>query len=299
MNAPQEKTTPAANLCGIINLHKPSGMTSRDAVNRIGWAAGKIKVGHAGTLDPIASGVLVMCVGTATRLIEHVQRMPKAYRGTFILGQSSESDDIESELIPLADAPQPTREEIEQATKPFLGEIEQRPPAFSAVKIKGKRAYELARRGKAVDMPLRKVRIDAFDVVEYEYPKLVLDIRCGSGTYVRSLGRDLAQSLGTAAVMSDLVRTEIGGFNLENATPLKDISSETWTDHLLSPLTAVADLPQVTLNDREIEEIRHGRLIECDSSAEELVAIDESGELAALMIPRKSDKYGPKCNFVR
>ena len=301
---PAEAMLPTIDACGILNIDKPSGMTSRDVVNRVVRAGGKIKAGHAGTLDPLASGVLVLCVGTATRLIEYVQRMPKAYHGTFLLGQSSASDDVESELVPLADPPQPTREEIEKAMPQFRGHIEQRPPAFSAIKIKGQRAYKLARRGEEVDIPPRPVRVDAFEIVEYEYPNLVVDIRCGSGTYVRSLGRDLAKAVGSAAVMSALVRTEIGSFSVENASKLDDIRPETFSDHLMSPLLALEGLPQTVLDPREIEEVRHGRLVDCDSSAEELVAVDGSGQLVAIMVARSAAKYGPgkfgpKVNFVR
>ncbi len=323
--------TSVNELCGLISVNKPAGMSSRDVVNRVeraarGWAkqlaeaeqaaelatehpglqrSKKIKVGHAGTLDPIASGVLVLCIGTATRLIEYVQRMPKAYRGTFLLGQSSESDDVESELVPLANAPELTLEELEQAAAKFVGNVEQRPPAFSAVKIEGQRAYKLARRGKQVDMPLRTVRIDSLEIVEYEYPRLVFDTRCGSGTYIRSLGRDLAESLGSAAVMSELVRTGIGPFQVEEASELDAIWPETLAEHLQPPLLALAGLPQVTLDAAEVEEIKNGRRVEIDESQisananQEIVAVDAGGRLAAILVPRESGLFGPKCNFLR
>jgi len=291
--------TPSLPTCGLLNIDKPSGMSSRAVVNRMERAAGKIKVGHAGTLDPLASGVLVLCVGPATRLIDYVQRMPKAYRATFLLGQSSPSDDVESECVSIVAAPRPTREEIEQATKPFLGDIEQRPPAFSAIKIKGQRAYKLARRGDEVEMPLRRVRIDAFDVVEYEYPKLVVDIACGSGTYVRSLGRDLAVSLGSGAVMSELVRTAIGSFTVEAASNLEEVWPESFPKHLLPPLQALESLPQLRLDDLQIEEVRHGRLVDCNLAVDEVAAVDSEGRLIAIMIPRDTGKFGPKHNFIR
>ncbi|REJ70560.1 MAG: tRNA pseudouridine(55) synthase TruB [Planctomycetota bacterium] len=300
---------PSTEICGLLNVDKPRGVSSRVVVDRVEQAAGntkagKVKVGHAGTLDPIASGVLVICLGTATRLIEYVQQMPKAYRATFLLGQSSPSCDIETEITKLVDAPRPTRAEIERAAANFHGEIEQRPPAFSAVKIGGQRAYKRARRGEDVEMPLRTVRIDTIDVVTYDAPRLVLDIRCGSGTYIRSLGRDLAESLGTAAVMSELVRTGIGDFTLREATRLDDLNPDTLEDYLLPPLRAVADLPRVRLDRGEIEEIRHGRTIARSdeiavAESGQLAAVDEQDRLVALLVPRAANKLGPKCNFVR
>ena len=177
---------------GILNINKPSGITSRDAVNQIVRLVGKkIKVGHAGTLDPLASGVLVVCLGPATRLIDKVQAMPKRYRGAFLLGRTSDTEDIEGIVTELADAPAPARAAIEQAAAQMVGVIQQRPPAYSAVKIAGRREYKRARRGEQPEMAPRPITIHALEVVEYDYPRLVLDIRCGSGTYVRSLGRDL------------------------------------------------------------------------------------------------------------
>ena len=190
--------------CGLLNLNKPAGMTSRDVVNIVQRLSRPAKAGHAGTLDPLADGVLVVCVGSATRLIEYVQRMPKRYVGTFLLGRQSPTEDIEGEVTELPDAPVPTREQIEAAARRFVGRIEQRPPAFSALKIRGRPAYKLARQGKPVELAPRPVEIYRIEVKKYRYPELVLEIDCGGGTYVRSLGRDLAESLGTAAVMSAL-----------------------------------------------------------------------------------------------
>src|SRR5262245_51397499 len=167
-------------------------MTSRDVVNRVQRLVRPAKAGHAGTLDPLAEGVLVVCIGPATRLIEYVQQMPKEYRATFLLGQRSASDDLESDVEVIADARALAREEIEAALPRFMGRVEQRPPAFSAVKVEGRRAYQLARLGNAVDLALRNVEMYQLDVERYEYPELVLSMRCSSGTYVRSVGRDLA-----------------------------------------------------------------------------------------------------------
>ena len=162
-----------------------------------------VKVGHAGTLDPLADGVLIVTVGPATRLTQYVQRMQKAYRATFLLGKTSDTEDVLGNVAEITQAVIPTRSDIEAAIPRFIGDILQRPPAYSALKVKGKRAYQRARDGEQFLLEPRPIRIDQIVIVSYRYPELTLDIRCGSGTYVRSLGRDLAESIGTAAVMSD------------------------------------------------------------------------------------------------
>ena len=173
---------------GVININKPQGWSSRATLARVERLLRPVKVGHAGTLDPLAEGVLVACLGPATRLIEHVQRMPKEYRATFLVGRRSPSDDVDSEVELLVDPPTPTRAEIESLLPRFTGVIEQRPPAFSAVKIDGQRAYKLARRGREVETSLRKVEVYEILLERYDYPEVELSIRCSSGTYVRSIG---------------------------------------------------------------------------------------------------------------
>lgn len=277
---------PSTLHCGLLNLNKPAGMTSRHAVDMVQRLTRPAKAGHAGTLDPLATGVLVICIGHATRLIEYVQRMPKQYLGTFLLGRQSPTEDIEGEVTELPDPPIPTLREIETATRSFIGQIEQRPPAFSALKIQGRPSYKLARQGKAVELAARPVRIDRIEVKRYEYPELVLEIDCGSGTYVRSLGRDLAQSLGTAAVMSALVRTRIGNFRLEDALDPRELHADHWLPWLRSPLAAVDYLPQIQLPDAAATRIRNGLSVDLDAVPTlELVAIDSTGELIGILTP--------------
>ena len=287
----------------LINLNKPKGMTSRDAVNRVQWLVRRLegkngqlapkrsssKVGHAGTLDPIATGVLVICLGQATRLIEHVQRMPKQYRGTFLLGRTSASDDVELEAELLADPPIPSLDQIEAALPALVGEIQQAPSAYSAIKINGQKAYDLARAGKAVEMKPRPVTIHSLQVARYDYPELVLDIRCGSGTYIRSLGRDLAASLGTAAVMSELRRTAIGGFTLAGAVAPADLTETSFAEHLLPATHAVAALPRIDLTAAEVEALRHGRPVEArgDLPTGELALFGPNNGLFALGKPKR------------
>ncbi len=283
---------------GLLNINKPTGWTSRDVVNRVQRLVRPAKAGHAGTLDPLATGVLVVCVGPATRLIEYLQRMPKQYLGTFQLGLTSPSDDTELDVTPVANAVVPTLAEIEAKLPHFVGHIEQRPPAYSAIKVQGKRAYDLARKGNEVKLAARPAIIYSIHVVRYEYPQLVLDISCGSGTYVRSLGRDLAASLGTGAVMSGLERTAIGAFSIHDACTPEQILEAGVETHLQPAVTAVADLPQLELSAAEVEAIRHGRNIARESQgAREMAAVDAAGQLVALLAERGPNTVGPRMVF--
>ena len=287
---------------GILNLNKPSGITSRDAVDRVVRLVGKkVKVGHAGTLDPLANGVLVVCLGPATRLIDKVQEMPKRYRGTFLLGRTSDTEDIEGIVSELPESPIPLRSAIEEAAASMIGTIQQRPPAFSALKVAGRRAYKLARRGEQPELKPRPVTIHTLEVIDYEYPRLTLDIRCGSGTYVRSLGRDLAERLGSGAVMSELTRTEIGDFHLTKACELDDLTAASLPGLMQSPLGAVPDWPVVELTADMIQQISNGRNLPLSppwEEANELAAVDGQGTLVALLVRRGEDLFGPERVFV-
>lgn len=287
---------------GILNLNKPSGITSRDAVDRVVRLVGKkVKVGHAGTLDPLANGVLVVCLGPATRLIDKVQEMPKRYRGTFLLGRTSDTEDIEGIVSELPESPIPLRSAIEEAAASMIGTIQQRPPAFSALKVAGRRAYKLARRGEQPELKPRPVTIHTLEVIDYEYPRLTLDIRCGSGTYVRSLGRDLAERLGSGAVMSELTRTEIGDFHLTKACELDDLTAASLPGLMQSPLGAVPDWPVVELTADMIQQISNGRNLPLSppwEEANELAAVDDQGTLVALLVRRGEDLFGPERVFV-
>jgi tRNA pseudouridine55 synthase len=271
-------------------------MTSRHVVDMVERLARPAKAGHAGTLDPLAAGVLVVCVGGATRLIEYVQRMPKRYTATFLLGRQSPTEDVEGEVVELPDAPVPAPEQIEVAARGFVGRIDQRPPVFSALKIRGRPAYKLARQGRSVSLPPRPVDIYRIDVKSYRYPELVLEIECGGGTYVRSLGRDLAESLGTAAVMSALVRTAIGRFVVREAIDPRELTRDTWLTFLRPPLQAVELLRGVQLSAEEATRIRHGLTIVlkgedqplaassvANELPEELAAVDPAGQLVGIL----------------
>ena len=284
---------------GLLNLNKPGGRSSRVAVDHVARLVRPDKAGHAGTLDPLASGVLVVGVGQATRLIEYVQRMPKSYTGTFLLGRHSPTEDVEGEVTIEPEARRPTATEIARAAAGLTGEILQRPPAFSALKVAGRRAYDLARAGKPFELAPRPVTVYKIEIVDYAYPQLVLHIECGSGTYVRSLGRDLAAAAGTWAVMSALVRTAIGGFRLAEACDVAELTRENIDQKLLPALRAVESLPRVSLDETQLRRIGNGLSIELPDYAShvELAAVPSSGPLAAILQRRVDGSFGPRHNF--
>ena len=290
---------------GIVNLYKPPGWSSRDALNRVERLVRPAKAGHAGTLDPLAEGVLVVCIGPATRLIEYVQQMPKEYRATFLLGRRSASDDVESEVQEIREARIPSQSEIEAAVPKFVGAISQRPPTFSAIKVEGKRAYKLARRGDAVELEPREVEIYQLEIERYQYPELVLKMACSSGTYVRSLGRDLAAALGTAAVMSALARTAVGDFEVEAAVDPRGLDLDRLRENLLSPLRAVAHLPRAALTSEQLFEVRRGGLLRVDAnglgplSAKPQAAVDGAGNLIAILREARPGLLKPSPNFLQ
>ncbi len=202
---------------GIINLHKPTGITSAKAVYRVRSITGQRKSGHAGTLDPGASGVLVICLGKATKLVELIMDQPKVYRATARLDVTSESFDADRPLLPVDVADIPTPEAVTEACRSFEGTIEQVPPQISAVKVGGVPAYKRARRSQPVPLTARPVRIYRLNVHAYTWPQIDFELACGRGTYVRALIRDLGQKLGTGGCLTSLVRRRVGPFTAEDA----------------------------------------------------------------------------------
>lgn len=285
---------------GILNINKPLDVTSRDVVNHVQRLVRPDRVGHAGTLDPLATGVLVVCVGAATRLIEYIQARPKRYVASFLLGRHSETDDLEGPVCELPDAPVPTRAECEAALPRFCGRILQRPPAYSALKVRGRRAYALARRGEAVTLAARPVVVHHVELLEYAYPQLTLAVECGAGTYIRALGRDLAAALGTAAVMSALERTAVGGFVLAEACQVDQLDQRSLPDHLLPALCAVDHLPRVVVDAAQIARLRAGNRVAGDAPGGDLVAaaVDQAGQLVALVRSPQPGQWQPDRNFL-
>lgn len=266
---------------GILNLRKPSGPTSRDCVNSIQRLVRPEKVGHAGTLDPLASGVLLILVGQAVRLTDAVHTLPKQYIGTFQLGVTSESTDCETTVTAIDSAPQLDRNAIEGQLPSFLGTIAQSPPKYSAVWIDGTRAHELARSGKEFEMPSRQVLIDSLEVTSFEYPYFELKMTCGTGTYVRSLGRDIARKLGSDAVMTKLVRTAIGPFRLEDSCEPESLASRENIEASLAPARKGVDhWPQAFPSDESILHLEQGKQV---NESELNMSLEVASDFAAVM----------------
>ncbi len=224
------------DLNGLLVVDKPLGWTSADVCRRIRRVTRGAKVGHAGTLDPLATGVLVVCLGRATKSIAALMATEKRYRAEIDLSAFSTTDDAEGDRTPIDVACPPSRERIVDVIGGgFVGEIEQRPPAYSAVKIDGERAYRLARSGQSVVPSAKRVVVHAIDLVGYAWPRLVLDIRCGKGTYVRSIARDLGTAIGTGGMLSCLVRTAVGPYRLNDARSPDELPDEITPESLLPP----------------------------------------------------------------
>ena len=290
-----------SSLNGLLNINKPSGRTSRDAINVIQKLVRPTKVGHTGTLDPLANGVLVVTLGKATRLTEYVQQMAKTYRATFHFGLKSDTEDIEGN-VETVDGPTIERSAVEAVLPSFTGVIQQRPPAFSALKVNGKRAYDLARAGEDVQLAERPIKIHRIEIVNFDFPRLVLDIECGSGTYIRSLGRDIAESLGTNAVMESLTRTAVGRFEISDAIDVESVSRENIHDSLIDMVSALDGLERLRLTEIERERISNGQIIQqndlyMDEAVHEVAALAPNGKLAAILVKRKGG-FGPKRNFM-
>ncbi len=281
---------------GLLVVDKPGGLTSRAVVDRaLRWFPRGTRIGHTGTLDPLATGVLVLCVGVATRLTEYVQRMDKVYRADLLLGARSTTDDADGVIEPVVGVQPPDRTKIAQQVHAFIGEIEQVPPAFSAAKVTGRRAYDLARQGQEIALEPRCVRIDAIDLLAYEYPRLELEVRCGKGTYIRALARDLGERLGCGALVATLRRLRIGRFEAKDAIDL-EADAATARSWLLPVAAAVAELPRITLNADQVRRLRQGqnipyRKVSLLSAADSEVGVfDEADGLIAVAWVNRTDQ---------
>ena len=210
----------------VLLINKPLGWTSFDVVNKIRYVLRnytgnkKIKVGHAGTLDPLATGLLIICTGKFTKRIDEYQGMPKSYRATIKLGAETPSYDAETQPSQTYDISHLNIEDVTAAMQNFVGELDQFPPIYSAIKQDGKKLYELARKGEEVELRSRKVSVTKFELVENKWPEIVADIDCSKGTYIRSLAHDLGKALNAGGYLTGLVRTSIGEFNLREAQEL-------------------------------------------------------------------------------
>jgi len=242
---------------GFLLIDKPAGLTSHDAVDRVRMALGVRKVGHAGTLDPAATGLLLIAVGRATRLLRFAGDLPKEYEGSGLLGVQTDTLDATGAVVggDAAAAATVTEESLRAAMAALVGDIEQVPPAYSAVKVDGERLYRSARRGETVAAPPRSVRVDAFDLVSFERPSFAFHVVCSGGTYVRSLVADAGTSLACGAHLTRLRRTAIGPFRVENARAPEDPGTP------IDPGEALVHLPRVEVTGEEAVAVSHGRIL--------------------------------------
>ncbi len=271
---------------GFLSIDKPAGMTSHDVVAKVRRLAKQKRVGHAGTLDPAATGVLVVALGQATRLIEYVQDgTDKRYDATVRLGITTTTDDAEGETVSEQPVPALGVDTIEAALVGFRGPIQQVPPMYSALHHDGKRLYELARQGITLDLPARPVTIHELHLVHWQAPDLVLDVRCSKGTYIRSLARDIGAALGCGAHLAALRRTAVGSFALADAVPLAALLDGACPleTALLPPAHAVAGWQRITLDDAGIRRIRNGLPVSAELDADEAQVCDTDGTLVALV----------------
>jgi len=290
---------------GVLVLDKPVGLTSHDVVQIIRRGTGIRRAGHTGTLDPRASGVLVVLIGPAVRLSEFVSASDKRYQATIRLGASSDTYDAEGVVTsaPTTSFEDITEEHFNEILQQFVGEIEQVPPPFSAVKVKGRRAYDMAREGEEVELLPRIINVYSLEILEWAPPEVVIDVYCSSGTYVRSLANDLGKSLGTGAYLVGLRRTKSGRFTLRDAVPLRRLQEAfdagNWYRFLIPAAEALADWPMIELDADEVELVRHGhRLPALPSQKGWARGVSQQGDLVALMqVDEEAGEWQPKKVF--
>jgi tRNA pseudouridine55 synthase len=277
-------------ISGILVVDKPIGLTSHDVVQIIRTGTGIRRAGHTGTLDPRASGVLVVLIGPAVRLSEYVSDTDKRYQAIIRLGSSTDTYDSEGKFTQQSTDPvNVTEEQFETALQGFIGEIEQTPPAYSAIKVKGRRAYDMARKGEEVELEPRKIQVFHLEVLEWAPPEVVIDAHCSSGTYVRSLANDLGNTLGCGAYLVGLRRTKSGRFSLREATPLRKLqeafTAGNWYQYLIPAAEALGDWEALELNPDQVDEVRHGHRLPAAPGARPgmVRGVSMAGELVALL----------------
>jgi len=275
-------------VAGVLHVDKPVGLTSHDVVNKVRRLSGIRRVGHSGTLDPLATGLLTLCLGQATRLVEYLVGLDKVYLVTIRLGQETNTYDGEGQIT--AEKPvEVTRQQLDKALEQFRGQIEQVPPMFSAVKVDGQPLYRRARQGVDIERPARQVTVYDIEQLSWRMPMLALRISCSSGTYIRSIAHDLGQVLGCGAHVASLRRTAIGEISIEEATPLDQLQPESWHQHLRPPDSAVYHLPLLELPDEDVQKISHGQRISIEGDSQPtgdspVRAYDQEGHFIGILI---------------
>jgi len=289
-------------ISGVLVIDKPVGMTSHDVVQVVRKGTNIRRAGHTGTLDPRASGVLIVLVGPAVRLSEYVSASDKRYQAVITLGKKTDTFDEDGKQLASAEE-NVTEEQFEKELKTFIGDIEQVPPPYSAVKVQGRKAYEMAREGEEVDLAPRIISVYSLELLEWAPPEVVIDIFCSSGTYVRSLANDLGERLGCGATLTGLRRTKSGRFTLRDAVPLRKLNEAftdgTWYQYLIPAAEALSDWPALELSNEEMETVRHGNRIPAIPTPEKKArGISQQGELVALLeLDEATNEWQPKKVF--
>jgi tRNA pseudouridine55 synthase len=295
---------PDNELDGILNFNKPEGMTSHDVVARVRRISGQKKVGHAGTLDPMASGVLLLCLGQATRVAEYLMAGDKLYDARIRLGIATDTYDAEGRISAQADVTV-TRAQVERELSTFVGKLAQTPPMYSALKHEGTALYRLARQGQTVARAPRPVEIYALELLEWASPELRVQVRCSKGTYIRSLAHDLGQRLQCGAHLAGLVRLASGPFRIEQAitqTEMEEAFAAGGGAQLLEPLDAALQaFPAVTVDSATATALAHGQRVELPAGVDAPLsrAYSADGHLLALLRHDQQRLWQPHKVFVR
>ncbi|KQN78153.1 tRNA pseudouridine(55) synthase TruB [Devosia sp. Leaf64] len=260
----EQKKSKKRPISGWVVLNKPYDFTSTQAVGKVRWLFSAMKAGHAGTLDPLATGILPIALGEATKAVPQVQDGTKVYRFSILWGSATTTDDREGEVVATSDV-RPERAALEALLPNFIGTIMQRPPIYSALKIDGERAYDLARAGETVELAPRPIEIDALELISHGPEESVLEVTCGKGTYVRAIARDLAEALGTRGHVGSLHRAAVGPFSDEDAVTIEELEAleaGDARDALLAPVSAgLADLPEIRLDAGQAGAVGNGNAI--------------------------------------
>lgn len=256
---------------GFLNFNKSFGLTSHDCVAKVRKLLKQKRVGHGGTLDPAATGVLPIAIGKATRLLQYLSHQ-KSYRARIRFGLTTATDDLEGDVLTQQPVPQLTLAEIEGLLPNFEGKIDQIPPSYSAIQVGGKRLYELARAGQSVEAPLRSVQVYRIEVLHWqagEYPELEVAIDCGAGTYIRSIARDLGAALGSGGTLAGLIRTASSGFLQSDSLTLEQLADQTQTFTPIPPAAALHHLPQIQLTEDQTQRWRQGQRLDWNALPEQ------------------------------
>ena len=277
---------------GFINIYKEQGFTSFDVVAKLRGILKQKKIGHTGTLDPMAEGVLLVCLGRATKMCDLLTEKNKTYTCTMLLGKTSDTEDVTGVMTDVTDV-YPDEKTVRAAVMSFVGDYMQIPPMYSAIKVNGKKLYELARAGQVIERDPRPVTIHGITIQSVELPRVTFDVSCSKGTYIRSLCRDIGEKLGCGAVMEKLVRTEVKGFTIEESLTLDEVERArddgTLMQHILTTDKLMPGIPELHIAEKGVKLLAHGNKLSADAFAENKIhrdtyvkVFDENGRFAAL-----------------